>query len=137
MIPFQALYDKLVPAILHYQIGSTPVNEVDQQLTNQDQLLKQLKINLPAARNRMQQMTIKKRRDVELNKGDWVFLKLQPYRQQTAFKRAFQKLTGKYYGPNQIMQQVGLQLTSSNCQKESVFTWSSVFPCSNINWGSW
>lgn len=62
--------------------------EVDQQLTTRNEILQQLKINLQAANNRMQQTANSKQHQVEFAEGDWVFLKLQPYHQQTVFKWA-------------------------------------------------
>lgn len=67
----------------------------------------QLKQNLNTAINRMKQTADQTRRDVSFKEGDMVFLKLQPYRQSSAFKRAHQKLASKFFGPYPILQQVG------------------------------
>ncbi|RVW24823.1 Transposon Tf2-12 polyprotein [Vitis vinifera] len=99
MSPFQALYGRPPPMIPHYQLGSSPVNEVDQNLASRDDLFHQLKLNLHQASNRMKQIADSKRRDIEFNEGDLVFLRLHPYRQQTVFKRASQKLAHRFYGP--------------------------------------
>ncbi|XP_062105509.1 uncharacterized protein LOC133817113 [Humulus lupulus] len=85
--------------IPHYQLGASPVDKIDPNLASQDTLLKQLKLNLYAATNRMKQHADSKRRYIEFSEGDHVFLKLQPYLQQTVFKRASQKLVNKFYGP--------------------------------------
>jgi len=84
--PFHALYRHLPPTIPHYHIGMSPVNEVDQQLATRDKILSLLKATLHAANNRMQQLANSKGRDIEFQEGDWVFLKLHSYRQQTVFK---------------------------------------------------
>jgi len=107
MTPFQALYGRLPPTIPHYHIGMSLVNEVDQQLASRDELLSLLKANLHAASNRMQQLANSKRRDVEFQVGDWVFLKLHPYRQQSVVKRVCKKLASRYYGPYQIEERIG------------------------------
>lgn len=93
--------------IPYYQLGSSPVNEVDQDLASRNDLLNQLKLNFHQASNRMKQMANSKRRDIEFNDGDLVFLKLHPYRQQTVFKRASQKLAHRFYGPFAIEKRIG------------------------------
>lgn len=65
MTPFQVLYGRPPPTIPYYQTGMTAVNEVDQQLTNRNKLLAQLKHNLQAANLHMQQQANKKRRHIE------------------------------------------------------------------------
>lgn len=39
--------------------------------------------------------------------GDWVYLKLQPYKQTTVFNRPNQKLAVKYFGPYLITKRLG------------------------------
>lgn len=107
MTPFQALYGRPPPVVPNYKSQETPVAEVDHQLAARNVLLQQLKSILQAAQNRMQQLANPKRRHIEFQKGDWVFLRLRPYRQQTVFKRALQKLACKFYGPYQILQRIG------------------------------
>lgn len=68
-------------------------------LAARDQILKQLKENLQEARNQMKQRVDLKRCDIEFQVGDYVFLKLHPFRQTSVFKRAYHKLASIYYGP--------------------------------------
>ena len=106
MTPYQALYGRLPPLIPAYPEGLSPVHEVDQTLLHRDELLHQLKTNLEISMNRMKQHADSKRRDIQFEVGDQVLLKLHPYRQQTVFKRAHQKIiqpllwTLSYFGEN-------------------------------------
>ncbi|RVW48758.1 Transposon Tf2-8 polyprotein [Vitis vinifera] len=107
MTPFQALYGRPPPAIPSYEIGSCPIEELDDQMTARDELLQELKAHLHAANNRMKQAADKKRREVNFEVGDWVYLRLQPYRQQSVFRRTSHKLSNRYYGPYQIEERIG------------------------------
>jgi len=107
MTPFQALYGRPPPSISNYQVGASSVNEVDQTMVSRNTILQQLKINLHAAVNRMKQMADSKRRDVDFQVGDLVFLKIHPYCQQTVSRRPYQKLASRFYGPYKIEEKVG------------------------------
>ncbi|RVW76748.1 Transposon Tf2-12 polyprotein [Vitis vinifera] len=107
MTPFQALYGRLPPSILHYADGLSRVNEVDQSLLTRDEVLQQLKTNLELAATRMKHVADQKRREVEFQIGDLVLLKLHPYRQHSVFKRAHQKLANRFYGPFPVEQKLG------------------------------
>lgn len=39
--------------------------------------------------------------------GDWVYMNLQAYRQQSVEKRLVPKLTAKYYGPFEVIEKIG------------------------------
>ncbi|GJX30893.1 retrovirus-related pol polyprotein from transposon TNT 1-94, partial [Tanacetum coccineum] len=43
-----------------------------------------------------------------LQKGDYVFLKIQPYRQKTLAKRPYEKLSPRFYDPYRILRKVGM-----------------------------
>lgn len=53
MEPFQALYGRFPPVIPHFNEDHSPINEVNQNLFNYDDLLRQIKSNLLVANNRM------------------------------------------------------------------------------------
>ncbi|XP_004293096.1 PREDICTED: uncharacterized protein LOC101292670 [Fragaria vesca subsp. vesca] len=107
MTPFQALYGYEPPSVKIYLPGSTSVANVDQDLRNRDELLTVLKKNLEKAQSRMKKYYDLKHTERKFEVGDLVYLKLQPYRQQSAHKRVFHKLSAKYFGPFEVLEKVG------------------------------
>lgn len=47
------------------------------------------------------------RTDIHLQIGDWVFLKLEPYRQSSLAGSPYHKLTSQYFGPYPVVERVG------------------------------
>lgn len=87
MTPFQALYGRLLPNIPNYWVETSPVHEIDQALMSRGAILQQLN-----AINRMKLVIDSKKREVEFEVGDYVFLlKLQTCWQQSVYRRVFQK----------------------------------------------
>lgn len=70
-------------------------------------MLAVLKYHLHRAVNTMKQRANLKRTDQEFQVGQWVFLKLQPYRQVSAATRSTQKLAPRYYGPYKVVERIG------------------------------
>ncbi|XP_050378359.1 uncharacterized protein LOC126795591 [Argentina anserina] len=116
MTPFEALYGKPPPSVTRYLPGSTSIQEIDMALRTHDQLLSSLKQHLKLARNRMKQQADKKRRDKEFQKGEWVFLNLHPYRQQSLVKRPSHKLAPRFYGAAKVGA-VAYKLHLPSCSK--------------------
>lgn len=85
MSPFFALYGCLPPTVPHYDAGHSLVHEVDQLLSSRDEILAELKTHLFRAANKMKHLADVRRRDVEFQVGDLVYLKLQPYRQHSVY----------------------------------------------------
>lgn len=54
----------------------------------------------------MKMFVDKKRTDRSFAVGDWVFLRLQPYRQKTVVLRHNLKLSPRFYGPFQIVERI-------------------------------
>jgi hypothetical protein len=78
--PFQALYSRSPPRLVNYLVGSSSVSEVDKNLQTRDELLRDMKNHLQNSNNRMKQYADAKHCEVKFQVGDWVYLKLQPYR---------------------------------------------------------
>ncbi|GMJ09387.1 hypothetical protein HRI_004607900 [Hibiscus trionum] len=105
--PYQALYGQPPPINVPYVAGDSVVAEVDRSLQHREAALKMLKFHMKRAQDRMKVQADKKRREREFQVGDWVFLKLQPYRQQTVVSRGCQKLAPKWFGPFAVLSKVG------------------------------
>ncbi|KAJ7979026.1 Ty3/gypsy retrotransposon protein [Quillaja saponaria] len=105
--PYEIVYVQAPPLHLPYIPGDSSNDMVDRSLIAREAALKLLKYHLMRAQDRMKGQVDKKRTDKEFQEGEWVYLKLQPYRQLTMANKKFHKLSYKFYGPYQIVQRVG------------------------------
>lgn len=62
---------------------------------------------LEATQERMKFLADSNRIEREFQVADWVYLKLQPYRQVTETLRKNMKLSAKYYGPYETLEKIG------------------------------
>ena len=72
------------------------------------QVLQILKDNLTMAKNHMKLQADQHRSEKSFQVGDWVFLRLQPYKQMS-LKQAKKdnKLSQMYYGSYKVLQNIG------------------------------
>jgi hypothetical protein len=83
MTPFEAVYGQKTPSVLSYIPGVSKVHAVDQMLTVREDILCTLKENLVMAQNRMNQQSYQGHSERQFAEGDQVFLRLQPYKQNS------------------------------------------------------
>ncbi|KAH9770903.1 Integrase catalytic domain-containing protein [Citrus sinensis] len=107
MTPFEAVYGIPPPHLVTYVPGTSRVQAVDEYLRDRDTILRELRHNLSLARQRMKSHTDLKRWEVSFEVGDYVYLKLQPYRQTSVAFRASMKLAPRFFGPYYIIGKVG------------------------------
>lgn len=105
--PFKALYGRDPPQLLKGTTIPSSVEEVNQMTADRDTILQDLKTNLVKAHNQMKSYADKHRREVSYAMGDWVYLKLQPYRLKSLAKKRNEKLSPRFYGPYQIVKCIG------------------------------
>lgn len=123
--PFQILYGREPPLLVRFERGSTPLSAVEQQLIERDEVLEDLRGQLLRAQSYMKRTADSKRRDVQFEVGDLVYLKIRPYRRKTLSSRSNEKLAPRFYGPYKVEKKVGMvayQLKlPENCRIHPVF----------------
>jgi ribosomal protein L21E len=88
-------------------LNTTANSEVRDFLAERQTASDMLKYQLEKAQLRMKHYADKNRTLREFQVGDSVFLKLQPYVQQSVVQRNFPKLSYKFYGPFKILARIG------------------------------
>ncbi|KAJ3684022.1 hypothetical protein LUZ61_013186 [Rhynchospora tenuis] len=105
--PFQALYGYAPPQL---PLGVPPkcsVEGVGDVLRKRHQWIMELREQLKKSQDRMKKFADERRSERKFKVGDWVYLKLQPYRQVTLKGRSNQKLSPRYYGPFEVLEKNG------------------------------
>ncbi|KAL5777367.1 hypothetical protein ACOSP7_010293 [Xanthoceras sorbifolium] len=105
--PFEAVYGVPPPTMLSYVPGTTKVQAVDDYLRTRTEILQDLRQNLTVVRDRMKSRANQNRREVTFDVGDYVYLKLQPYRQRSITFRSSLKLSPRFFGPYQVLSRIG------------------------------
>ncbi|XP_026436201.1 uncharacterized protein LOC113334072 [Papaver somniferum] len=107
MTPFTALYG-YTPSYMAFPLETTSsVTVVEDYLKERSAMLDILQENLSKSQERMKIFADKKRTDRSFEVGDYIFLKMQPYRQSSMDLRRNLKLSIRYYGPFQVTHRIG------------------------------
>jgi ribosomal protein L21E len=88
-------------------LNTTANMEVKDFLAERHSVSAMLKYQLERAQKRMKHYADQNRSHREFQVGDSVFLKLQPYVQQSVVQRTVPKLSYKYFGPYEIVAKIG------------------------------
>lgn len=107
MTPFNAFYGYDPPQLTFELVAQTKLDSVHLVLRERQLMSKVLQDNLTKAQFRMKIYADGKRKERNFSVGDWVFLKLQPYRQTSIAVRRNLKLSARYFGPNEVINRVG------------------------------
>lgn len=81
MTPYEVVYGQPPPQHLPYLPGESKVSVVAKCLQERENMLLILKFHLLRAQHRIQQFADQHRKDRNFEIGDYVYVKLQPYRQ--------------------------------------------------------
>ncbi|KAJ9547082.1 hypothetical protein OSB04_019625 [Centaurea solstitialis] len=105
--PFEIVYGRKPPTVIQFLPGEIRVEAVGEELRDRDEALRQLKQQLVHAQTLMKEQVDKKRRDINFLVGEWVYVKLKPYRQVTVARRISQKLAARFFGPFKVIERIG------------------------------
>ena len=125
MAPFEALYGKACRTPLCWsEVGERPLvgPEIVEETTQNVQVIK---ANMKAAQDRQKSLADRHVTDKVYVVGDWVFLKLSPWKGVVRFEKKG-KLSPRYIGPYQVIERVGevayrLKLPSELAKVHNVF----------------
>ena len=104
--PFEVVYGKAPPTVIQYLWGSSSVEAVDHLLSSRQTMHEALQRRLRKVQETMKASADKHRRDLSFAVGDWVYVRLRPYR-QTSMAPAYSKLAKRYYGPFEVCERIG------------------------------
>ncbi|KAL4025181.1 hypothetical protein IC575_013559 [Cucumis melo] len=119
MTPFQVVYGRQPPTLLSYGSTLSKNSTVEEMLQERDLVLASLREHLRLAQEQMKLYADRKRRAVEYSVGEYVFLRIRPYRQLSVRSRRNEKLAPRFFGPYKIVERIGpvayrLQLPESS-----------------------
>jgi hypothetical protein len=104
--PFEVVYGRPPPPILPYTVGSAKTEAADTLLRSRDEMLAEVRQRLLQAQQLSKKYYDTNHRDVELDVGAWVWLRLLHRTAQSLDPQARRKLGPRYAGPFQVLERV-------------------------------
>lgn len=105
--PFETVYGRSPLALTRFIPRETADKAVAQEPQTREEALKQLWYHQAKAQDQMAKYANRKWRPMEIKVGDWVYLKIRPHCQSSMATRLHLKLASSYYGPFEVVKQVG------------------------------
>jgi hypothetical protein len=105
--PFEVVYGRPPPPILPYTVGSAKTEAADALLRSRDEMLAEVRQRLLQAQQLSKKYYDASHRDVELDVGVWVWLRLLHRTARSLDSQARRKLGPRYAGPFQVLERVG------------------------------
>ncbi|KAI9197916.1 hypothetical protein LWI28_006604 [Acer negundo] len=93
MSPFEVMYGRSSPMLRTYEKGTARNEKVKRELIAREEVVAKVKKKFEKAQGRMKKYYDQGERDVSFELGDFVYLKLQPYRQKSPKKKFNVKLS--------------------------------------------
>ena len=121
------MYGRPPPPLRHIGHGITTIGSVEEMLQERDAQLDELKFHLLRAQV-VKANEDKRRRDVNFSIGEYVFLKLKPYRQKSLSRKYNEKLSPHYYGPYKIIKKIG-----TTAYELALLNYSGIHPVFHIS----
>lgn len=110
MLPFyEAMYGRFPPLLLDYVTSSSTIASIDDLLLTRNNLIHDLLTNLLRAQTWMCNQANTAHSGISFFVGDWVFVKLQPYRKTSvSMHQHNHKLSWCFFKPFQISEKIGV-----------------------------